>query len=1453
MTKIFNKIIIVVFLFVSLLTISGCKKKIKFNVNFYVDNQVYEVVGTNGKEVIEMPINPIKEGYTFEGWYWDEGTWFKPFTAQSLVQTPLKEDMNVYAYFLDEDAPRGTDLKFKDGVLVEHDGIGDTYLVIVSNSTIAFSFTDYVDISNKSSWTVSTDISGNNTIASKTVELEVGNNLYFVQVFDSETNKVKQYNVAVRRRPIYTVYFDTNGGTSCSMQRVEEDSLVTEPTTSKTGYTFTGWDYNFDTPLKSDIVISASWSPNQYTITFDANGGSLSSNQLKVTYDKSYTLPIPIRPGYTFNCWYENNNKVTDGTWYRTSNVSLVAKWTANTYNISYDLNGGYLNTNKPSTYKTDSIVEIGNPSKTGYEFIGWSVNGSSQKYKDYVINNTYGDISLVANFEANTYSVTLDSNGGECKDDLLTVTYNKSYVLPIPTKVGYKFEGWYNGSAKVESGIWTRTSSLDLKAKWSIANYTITYNLNDGVNNQNNPNSYTIETDTIKLLDASKKGYTFIGWTSDDISIPTKNVEILKGSTGDIKFTANFTANKYQVVFDVNGGSILEDNKIYVIYDSIYTLPKPEKIGYEFKGWYNEVNELVCDGLWKIDSNIKLKAKWEIKVFKLNYILNGGVNNNYNLQSYNYEYDDITILNPNKTGYTFNGWIINGNTELAKDYVIKHNSLGDITLEAMFTPNSYKLTLDVNGGNSLEKDEFKINYDEKFSLEVPTRIGYTFDGWYNESSKVESGTWKYLEDVTLKAKWNIINYTIKYNLDGGVNNLGNVSRYTYESDDIIISEPTKNGYTFLGWTYGDVIVPVKEVVINHNSTGNIELNANFQVNTYYITYDVNGGNELDQNVVGIVYGTNFSLITPTKDGYEFDGWYIDSTKFVSGRWTKTEDITLTAKWNLINYSISYILDGGKNNAYNPAKYNYEYQDIVISNPTKTGYTFIGWSINDSEELYVDYVIKQHSYGNLVFKANWKVNQYKLSLDVNGGNVINENEMIIEYGSSYSLITPTRIGYTFDGWYKGSNKVENGVWNYLEDVTLIARWNVINYNITYYLNGATINDNPSTYTYDDETIILKDPYKKGHTFIGWITDAIFIPTKKLEIAHNSIGAITFEAVFEVNTYTITFDVNGGDELDYNEIEVVYGEYVELPIPTHEYLNFNGWFIDNDLFESEIMDFEEDLLLVAKWLNIINENGKVYILFGSYPQTVVSDPILINNLNNLTKVNSKGYLEFGGEEYKKIIASPYDDDIKYMNGDIIISRQTYYFKVEPIKWRVLKDEGGNYELLSELILDFQQFSIDTYRSINGKFIPENSYEYSNIRAWLNGYDGSNYGIQNYTNKGFCDLAFNSNEITFINKSNNNNDMVRLLGQADVLNWNYGFSSIQYEHDKNRVAISSDYARCKGLEVYQGGSNWFLGSEYTSPSGYTTGVYGCTDSGYILSSFYIAYKQGIRMSINIVKGN
>ena len=1379
--------------------IIGCNKEVKFDVNFIVEGEIYKTVGTSGNEVIAIPADPVKDGYTFDGWYWDKDVWIKPFTANSLLNIELRENMNVYARFIDEDDPIGTELNMEGFELIESQDTGNILYGEVANSQVNFAFNDYVKVSNKASWTVSKDVSGNDIVNSKTAVLDLGNNLFFIQVTD-ETGKIKQYNIVVRRHLMYNVFFNTNGGTSVNNLVIEEDSLIEEPSTSRIGYIFKGWDYDFTEPITTNIIINAQWEAKQYKVTLDANGGNCSNSLIYATYDEYYTLPTPVKPGYTFSGWYYENIKVNDGVWKNNEDINLVAKWTANTYTISYILNGGSLN-NKPSSYKTDSTIAIGNPNKTGYEFIGWSVNGSDDKHKDYEITNTYGDITLTANYKANTYNVTLDSNGGNCETSLLTVTYDESYTLPIPNKTGYKFDGWYNGSTKVENGVWNKTSSLDLKAKWSIANYTISYDLNGGINNANNPSKYTFESDNITLLDASKTGYTFIGWTTNEITVPTKNILIEKGSTGNVSFIANYTPNEYHITLDVNGGEELSNNKIKVVYENSYALPTPEKIGYEFKGWYDGDNR-VNDGTWKLDFNVTLKAKWEIKTFKINYTLNGGVNNNENLQSYNYEYDDINIINPTKTGYTFNGWKVNGGSELIKDYVVKHNSLGDISLEAIFTSNVYKLKLDVNGGNDLNQNEYKINYDDEFVLPDASKTGYSFEGWYNGTSKVLGGTWKYLNDLELTAKWSITNYTITYNLDGGANNISNITKYNYESDNITILEPTKKGYTFIGWTYNDIIVPVKEVVIKHNSTGDITLNANFQVNTYHITYDVNGGNKLEEEFVGVVYGTGFTLETPTRDGYEFGGWYNGDTKITDEIWLKEYDITLTAKWSLVNYTISYSLDGGKNSTYNPPKYNYEYTDINIINPTKTGYTFIGWYINDNKELVTDYVIKHNSYGNLSLTANWKVNEYKLTYDVNGGEELDYTEINIKYNESYSLLIPTRIGYTFEGWYNKSTKVENGTWKYLEDIALTAKWNVINYNIKYNLDGGENNENnPLTYNYDDETIILQDPYKKGYTFIGWVTEEIFVPRKDLSINHNSLGELYFEAVFEVNIYTITFDVNGGDPLDNNKIEVAFGEIVELPIALKNGRSglFIGWYYSDYKFYWERWEFEEDITLIARWNGIVYcENQKQYINLGEYPQSKVDDTNLISILNNITKRNEFGYKEYQGLEYQ------------------LYSGQ--YYVVEPIRWIVLEENNGRYKLISEKIIDCKVFNYNAEKAItiDNIYISPNNYMYSNIRAWLN---GINNGVSNYLGKGFIDIAFNNDERDLIKTSlvdnsaattksttntyacSDTNDQIYLLSYKEFVNWDYRY----------RITSPTDYARQCGASTANGGIGmWWLRS-------------------------------------------
>lgn len=184
----------------------------------------------------------------------------------------------------------------------------------------------------------------------------------------------------------------------------------------------------------------------------------------------------------------------------------------------------------------------------------------------------------------------------------------------------------------------------------------------------------------------------------------------------------------------------------------------------------------------------------------------------------------------------------------------------------------------------------------------------------------------------------------------------------------------------------------------------------------------------------------------------------------------------------------------------------------------------------------------------------------------------------------------------------------------------------------------------------------------------------------------------------------------------------------------------------------------DLLSLS--IETFEENGQKYVYLGEYPQTVVEDEYLITKLSKITTTNEKGYIEYNGWEFKKVIASTYESTKKYVNGVLVTEKDTYYFEngepaidgniyffvVESIKWRVLEETDGTYKLISEKVLDNMPFNMASYkRQINGEEIYPNNYKYSSIRAWLNGYNGTNYQVNDYTNKGFYNIAFSKAEM------------------------------------------------------------------------------------------------------------
>ena len=246
------------------------------------------------------------------------------------------------------------------------------------------------------------------------------------------------------------------------------------------------------------------------------------------------------------------------------------------------------------------------------------------------------------------------------------------------------------------------------------------------------------------------------------------------------------------------------------------------------------------------------------------------------------------------------------------------------------------------------------------------------------------------------------------------------------------------------------------------------------------------------------------------------------------------------------------------------------------------------------------------------------------------------------------------------------------------------------------------------------------------------------------------------------------------------------------------------------------------------VEIYEIDGVKYVNYGSYPQTHVGDTTLIAELNKLTETNDRGYYEYEGNEYAKIVAKPYcygsytdsygnELYYQYSDGSQINENITEWFKVEPIVWSIIsKNNDGSYMLFSKYILDSIAYcdsqhlsNVDIYR---------NNYKYSNIRAWLNGYDGTSYEISDYTNKGFYDLAFKDSEkgaiiATELDNSasttgstenkyvcENTLDKLYLLSYQDFKNIFYGL----FEYTKLTAKVT-DYAKARG-------ANWSIKLSY-----------------------------------------
>ena len=332
-------------------------------------------------------------------------------------------------------------------------------------------------------------------------------------------------------------------------------------------------------------------------------------------------------------------------------------------------------------------------------------------------------------------------------------------------------------------------------------------------------------------------------------------------------------------------------------------------------------------------------------------------------------------------------------------------------------------------------------------------------------------------------------------------------------------ADPTKEGYTFIGWYNGesewDFETPVTAV---------LTLTAKWQINRYTITFDTAGGSEVPS--ITQDYGTAITPpAAPTRTGYTFAGW--DKTIPAT---MPAENMTITARWQVNQYTITFKPENGG-------------QDIVIKQdygtaitppaaPTRTGYTFAGWDKTIPTTMPA---------GDMAITAQWQLNQYTITFDTAGGSEV--PSITQDYGTAITApANPTKTGYTFAGWNREiPTAMPAG------DMTITAQWQLNRYTITFDTAGGS--EVPSiTQDYGTAITAPANPTKTGYTFAGWNRE---IPTAM------PAGDMTITAQWQLNRYTITFDTAGGSEVP--SITQDYGTAITPPAaPTRTGYTFAGW-------------------------------------------------------------------------------------------------------------------------------------------------------------------------------------------------------------------------------------------------------------------------------------------------------
>ena len=1004
--------------------------------------------------------------------------------------------------------------------------------------------------------------------------------------------------------------------------------LRTDKPTAK-GYLFSGWNteedgsgddyFPGDTYSENEaLYLYAQWTPIKYTVAYNGNGSTSGSMLTQTfTYGKSYNLAANgfVRSGYHFAGWntkadgsgtsYADKQSVKNLASTHGAKITLYAQWIKNTYTICFHANGG-IGSMADVTVPYDTSYKLPTNKFTyqGYTFDKWKTedgtsvygNEAAIKYSSSQLKN--GVLNLYAQWKINQYTLTITGDSGvETITGSGTYNYGTTANVTYQIKPGYHIKNITGTTADGDpNGVWTGHTGKGgtITDTWTVKacnrtivvhtepnTYTVKYDGNGNTGGSTASSNHTYG--TAKALTANgytKTGYSFNGWNTkangsgtayaDKASV--KNLTTANGGT--VTLYAQWTANKYTVTYNANGGTgtMAADTATY---GSGYITKANafSRTGYTFKGWNEKADGTGTDWTnwigkswtWTYTKNITLYAQWTANQYQLTLNPNNGSFSDGTTAVktlkpdliYNgYNWCDISSQKVSRTGYTFDGWYdkasggekvydVNGSCVTGtywKNNIYQHT--GNLTVYAHWTAKNVIVTFHRNtDSNDTTTSQQTFTYDvvgQKFTDKGWSKTGYTLLGWStdknatNASYSVTNGVsndWinKNSPKVDLYGVWKANIYTVKYDGNGNTGGSTANSSHTYDTAKALTANGyTRTGFSFNGWNtkadgsgtaYAD-----KASVKNLSSTNGatVTLYAQWTANKYTVAYNANGGSgtmATDKATYGAGYVTKANAFSRT--GYTFVGWNekadgtgTDWTNWIgkSWTWTYTKNITLYAQWTKNSYylDLNGVLDG------------------------KSAGNITGYGTAD---IYVDGVQKANDVTDFYQK--------------------------IPYGSKYEIKDiKAVIGHTYVGVHSGSITGTIGTSN----VGVVLEFKTNKYTVTFDKNNGTGTMKDQTFTYGVKQALTVNAFSRtGYTFTGWNTKAdgsgtTYTDKQEVTSLTAADGAtITLYAQWKINSYTLTYDPNGGTVTPTSKTLTYGSHYGALPTPSRTGYTFTGWF------------------------------------------------------------------------------------------------------------------------------------------------------------------------------------------------------------------------------------------------------------------------------------------------------